>query len=118
MEADVVDLAAKNRPTDNPTCGFSVRPGQTTRIPMTIDLYPFGWGVRFDYFAELPTQVQVRTDSAQVDLDLAEGLRRVQFKVSGAITSFQVSAPDSATPVCVTQVFIGGFGASDRTPWQ
>ena len=118
MEADVVDLAAKNRPTDNPTCGFLVRPGQTTRIPMTIDLYPFGWGVRFDYFAELPTQVQVRTDSAQVDLDLAEGLRRVQFKVSGAITSFQVSAPESATPVCVTQVFIGGFGASDRTPWQ
>jgi hypothetical protein len=118
MEADVVDLAAKNRPTDNPTCGFLVRPGRTTTIPMTLDLYPFGWGVRLDYFAELPTEVQVRTDSAQVDLDLAAGLRRVQFKVAGAITSIQVSAPDSATPVCVTQVFIGGFGASDRTPWQ
>jgi hypothetical protein len=118
MEADVVDLAAKNRPTDNPTCGFLVRPGETTTVPMTIDLYPFGWGVRFDYFAELPTQVRVRTDSDQVDLELAEGLRRVQFKVSGAITSLQVSAPESATPVCVTQVFVGAFGASDRPPWQ
>ena len=116
-ESDVVSPAAENQPTDDPTCGFFVEPGRTTTIPMTTELYPFGWGVRFDYFAELPTQVQVRTDSDVVDLDLPAGLQRLQFKLTGAVTTFEVSAPESATPVCVTQVLIGGFSASNRTPW-
>lgn len=115
-EAEVVDVAATNVRTDNPTCGFLVEPGGTTTVPMSIDLYPFGWGVQVDYFAEIPTQVQVRTDTEVVDLDLEEGLKRVQFKVTGAVTSVEISAPESATPVCVTQVVIGGFGASERTP--
>lgn len=116
-EADVVDVAATNLPSADPACGFLVEAGRTTTVPMSIDLYPFGWGVRLDYYAELPTQVQVRTDSEVVDLDLEAGLKRVQLKVSGAVTSFEISAPDSATPVCVTQVLIGGFGPSDRPPW-
>jgi hypothetical protein len=118
MQADVVAVAARNQPTDNPTCGFLVRPGKATAIPMTADLYPFGWAIRLDYFAELPTRVQVTTDSDQMDIDLDAGLRSVQFKVSGPITSFRVSAASSRSPVCVTQVFAGKFRASQRSPWQ
>jgi hypothetical protein len=116
-EADVVDVAATNLPSADPACGFLVQAGRTTTVPMSIDLYPFGWGVRLDYFAELATQVQVRTDTDVVDLDLAAGLQSVQLKVTGAVTSFEISAPDTGTPVCVTQVLIGGFGPSDRPPW-
>ena len=117
-EAEVVNYAAKNRPTDNPDCGFLVRPGRTTTIPMTIDLYDFAWAVQLDYFAELPTQVTVSTDSMDIDLDLQQGLRRMQFTINDSIASVKVSAPADATPVCVTQVFIGSFGASDRSPFQ
>ena len=117
-EAEVINYAAKNRPTDNPDCGFLVRPGKTTTIPMTLDLYAFSWAVQLDYFAELPTQVTVTTDSVDVSLDLQKGLRRMQFTVNDSITSFDVSAPADATPMCVTQVFVGSFGASDRSPFQ
>ena len=117
-EAEVVNYAAKNRPTDNPDCGFLVRPGKTTRIPMTLDLYGFAWAVRLDYFAELPTQITVSTDSLDVDLDLEQGLRLMHFTVNDSISSFEVSAPADGTPVCVTQVFIGNFAASDRSPFQ
>ena len=117
-EAEVVNYAAKNEPTDNPDCGFLVRPGKTTTIPMTIDLYGFAWAVQLDYFAELPTQVTVSTDTVDLELDLQQGLRRMQFAVNDSIASFTVSAPADATPVCVTQVFIGSFGASDRSPFQ
>ena len=85
---------------------------------MTIDLYGFAWGVRLDYFAEQPTQITVNTDTAEVDLDLKEGLRRMQFTVNDTISSFKVSAPAGESPVCVTQVFIGSFAASDRSPFQ
>lgn len=117
-EAEVVNLAARNKPTDNPTCGFLVRPGETTRIPMTIDLYRFAWAVRLDYFAEQPTQITVSTDTSDVDLDLKEGLRRMQFTINDTISSFKVSAPAGSSPVCVTQVFVGSFAASDRSPFQ
>jgi hypothetical protein len=117
-EAEVVNLAARNKPTDNPTCGFLVRPGETTRIPMTIDLYRFAWAVRLDYFAEQPTQITVSTDTSDVDLDLKEGLRRIQFTINDTISSFKVSAPAGSSPVCVTQVFVGSFAASDRSPFQ
>ena len=117
-EAEVVNLAAKNQPTDNPDCGFLVRPGRTTRVPMTIDLYGFAWAVRLDYFAEQPTTITVSTDDVDVDLDLEQGLRLMQFTVNDSISSFEVSASPDASPVCVTQVFIGSFGASDRSPFQ
>jgi hypothetical protein len=116
-EAEVENAASRNRPTDNPTCGFLVRAGETTRVPMTLDLYRFGWGIRVDYFAERPTRITVHTDHESIDLDLKEGLRLVQLQVDDSITSFEVSAPEGASPVCVTQVFIGGFSASDRSPW-
>jgi hypothetical protein len=117
-EAEVVNYAAKNKPTDNPDCGFLVRPGRTTRVPMTIDLYGFAWAVRLDYFAEQPTSITVSTDTVDVDLDLQQGLRLMQFGVNDSISSFEVSAPADASPVCVTQVFVGSFGASDRSPFQ
>ena len=117
-DAEVVNYAAKNKPTDNPDCGFLIRPGQTTRIPMTLDLYGYAWAVRLDYFAELPTKVTVTTDALDVELDLEQGLRLMQFTVNDSISSFEVSAPADATPVCVTQVFIGNFAATDRSPFQ
>ena len=88
------------------------------RIPMTIDLYSFAWAVRLDYFAEQPTKVTVSTDSVDLDLDLQQGLRLMQFTVNDSVSSFEVSAPADASPVCVTQVFVGSFGASDRSPFQ
>jgi hypothetical protein len=117
-QAEVVNLAATNQPTDNPTCGFLVRPGKSTRIPMTIDLYGFAWAVRLDYFAETPTRVTVSTDTVDRDLELQQGLRLVQFTMNDTIDSFTVSAPADASPVCVTQVFVGSFAASDRSPFQ
>ncbi len=118
MEAEVVKRAAKNRPTDDPTCGFLVRPGGITRIPITVDLYAFAWAVRVDYFAERPTRLTLSTDSVDTDLNLEKGLRLVQFTVTDSISSITVSAPADASPVCVTQVFVGRFAASDRSPFQ
>lgn len=117
-EAEVVDYAAKNKPTDNLACGFLVRPGKTTRIPMTIDLYDFAWAVRLDYFAEQPTSITVSTDAKAVDLNLKEGLRLMHFTMNDGISSFKVSAPADGSPVCVTQVFVGSFAASDRSPFR
>ncbi len=118
MEADVTDEAAASRASPNPSCGYLVKPGKSTKIPMTIDLYTFGWGVRLDYFAELPTQIVVSTNSKKIPLNLSQGLKRVQFKVVDGIDSLRVSTPAGSPPTCVTQVFIGGFGPSDRSPWE
>ena len=42
----------------------------------------------------------------------------MQFTMNDTIESFTVSAPADASPVCVTQVFVGSFAASDRSPFQ
>ena len=114
MEADVVDLAANPNRRRHPTCGFLVRPGQTTKIPMTSTSTPSAGGVRFDYFAELPTQVQVRTDSDRSTSTSPRGCGACSSRCRVRSPRSRSRRPESATPVCVTQVFIGGFGASDR----
>lgn len=115
--AEVTNLAATNVPATNTRCGFLVEPGRRTDIPLTADLYPWGWAVRMDYFTDEPTVATVSTDDREVDLSLEAGLNAVQFMVTDSVESFRVAVEPGAAPLCVTQVYLGLFTASDASPW-
>ncbi|WP_343997113.1 hypothetical protein [Nocardioides furvisabuli] len=115
--AEVANLAAANVPPTNSRCGFLVDPGQRTEIPLTTDLYPWGWGVRMDYFADEATRATVTTDHEAVELSLDAGLNAVHFQVTDSVTSFEVTVDPDGGPVCVTRVFVGTFSATDASPW-
>ena len=115
--AEVANLAAANVTPSNSRCGFLVDPGQRTEIPLTGDLYPWGWGVRMDYFGDEPTEATVTTDTKVVELSLDAGLNAVHFPVTDSITSFDVTVSPDGGPICVTQVFVGTFSATDASPW-
>lgn len=115
--AEVTNLAATNVPATNTRCGFLVEPGRRTDIPLTADLYPWGWAVRMDYFTDQPTVATVTTDDREVELSLEAGLNAVQFMVTDSVESFRVAVAPGAAPLCVTQVYLGLFTASDASPW-
>ena len=115
--AEVTNLAATNVPATNTSCGFLVEPGRRTDIPLTADLYPWGWAVRMDYFTDDPTVATVTTDDEEVELSLDAGLNAVQFMVTDSVESFRVAVAPGAAPLCVTQVHLGLFTASDASPW-
>ncbi len=115
--AEVSNLAATNVPATNTRCGFLVEPGRRTDIPLTADLYPWGWAVRMDYFTDEPTVAKVTTDDREVELSLEAGLNAVQFMVTDSVETFRVAVSPGAAPLCVTQVYLGLFTASDASPW-
>jgi hypothetical protein len=110
-----IESASESRPESAvPGCGYLVKPGELTVIPLTAGLYDWQWGIHLDYFSEAGGTLVLNSASESATIPLTEGLSHAQLVVEDEIRRFAVSSLPDSGPICITQVRIGALKASDR----
>jgi len=112
--------ATSPSPGPDEGCGYAVRPSRTTTIPLSGELFDFGWIVEISYFVASDAEVEVLVGDTTVPALLtappAGVVRRTQLYVSDAISDVQIQQTEGEDPICVTDVRIGELVPSGQRP--
>jgi len=119
-EASVVGGPVNDGPGPDGPCGYEVVAGETTRIPLTGDLFDFGWVMELTYFTGSDATIVVETDEDTVEVEVPAnepgGLGKRQLPLSGEITSLSVEGVTGDASVCITDVRVGLLEPTDEVP--
>jgi hypothetical protein len=87
-------------------CGWTSQ-GGTLTIPLSAEVFPFGWAVRLGYLASGSTTAVANLGAGTRTLTLEEGLGEVYFRIDGGAGQVQLTGLDPEVDVCVDQVIVG-----------
>ena len=114
-EVDVEEVSHNVRPVPVPGCGYLIRAGEMTLVPVTLPLYAWQWGIQIDYFTQSGGVVHIQSETEAIDVPMnGGGVSSVTLVIEDAIPALKITGAAGAGPVCVTEVRIGPLKASDR----
>jgi hypothetical protein len=103
-------------------CGYAVEDSVPREISLDGEAFDFEWGLELTYFTGEPARIAVTTDRDRVELDLPVGeagsVARQQMLIEGKISRLTVEKLSGGAGVCITEVRIGNFEATDEVPDQ
>lgn len=114
--AEVEGVSRSVSPPPVEGCGYLVRPGETTYVPLSVPMYAWEWGVALDYFSQKGGDVVLAGTAKSQTIEFAPGLGRVQTVMEDAMPALTLRGDPAAGPICVTEVRVGPLRASQPTP--
>ena len=99
-----VGSAASTEPGPVSACGYLVRQDPIT-VPLTLPLYPWGWGVRIVYFTNQDSGGFITVDGDRQAVLFVHGLHSLTLIHSGTATFVTLESIDG--PVCVSSIRVG-----------
>jgi hypothetical protein len=90
-------------------CGYAVGAGDEVRVPMTQDLFDYGWGVQVTTLAGEGGTLLVQIDDERLRLEVDHGLTRTQAAFVGPVTDVRLSVKPGSATVCVTELTLGSI---------
>jgi hypothetical protein len=111
---DVTPLS-KAEPGPVQDCGYYVEPGDDVDIPMTNELFVWGWALELDGFSADGSEVVVDLGDHDEPVAIPAGLQSKVVQIEGGIGSeLNVSVPaDADGSVCITDIRVGSVQAAD-----
>lgn len=97
-------------------CGYLVKPVENTYVPITKEMFTWGWGYQVDYYSEHGGTMIVRTNTGSQQIQVPAGIGKVQFNREDSVSALSLRMTDASGQVCVSKVTIGPISISDRPP--
>jgi hypothetical protein len=95
-------------------CGYALGAGQTATARMTEELYSWEWVVQVDTVAGEGGTLTVGMADASATFDVAKGVTRHQFALTGPVPStVTLSVAKDSPTLCVSQVIAGPAGPQE-----
>jgi hypothetical protein len=93
-----------------PGCGWQLRGGRTTSVPLDGEVFDFGWWMQLDYLASADDVMMVRAGDSEQEVQVSRGLNSVFVHVDGFDDSFDevvLSGTGADTTVCIDRIAVG-----------
>lgn len=102
-----LDGSVSSPPGPQPNCGWPIRDGRPTTIPLASDVFELDLWMRIDYLASGNTTVRVRTGAATTEASVNRGLDSLYVRTEGGFGQIEVTTVDASTALCVGAVEVG-----------
>lgn len=107
-------------PGPDGACGYGVDEGETTSVQLTGQPFAYTWGMEITYFTGSDARIAVQTDTDRLELTMpvtsSGGVGKRQFLISGPISALTIEGLDGTSAVCITELRVGNFEATDQVP--
>ncbi|HXH79142.1 hypothetical protein [Nocardioides sp.] len=117
VEAQVTE-AAHSQPGPQEGCGYAVTADAPVRVPMSGELYSWGWVVRLTAFSDTSAEAVVSLGSEEILFSMPAGLSSREIQHVGPVPStIDVVLVSGDALLCVTEVVVAHMDeASDTSP--
>lgn len=88
-------------------CGWQVRNGRSTEIPLDGDVFDFGWWLQIDYLASSDDVMMVRAGDSEEEVQVSRGLNSAFVHVDSSFDAVVLSGTRPSTTVCVDGIVVG-----------
>ncbi len=90
-----------------PGCGWQLRGGRTVTVPLSADVFDFGWWVQVDYLASADDVMMVGTGDSEQEVQVSRGLNSVFLHVDAGFGEVVLGGTRPDTTVCVDRIVVG-----------
>lgn len=114
VEVEAVSRSASPPPVEG--CGYLVRPGETTYVPLSVPMYAWEWGVQLDYFSQKGGNVVLAGATKTVAMEFAPGLGHIQAVLEDELPALTLRGDPASGPICLTEVRVGPLRPAPAAP--